>query len=101
MSSEKCVECGEEVHANPFACPHRGALFHNDKGPEFLKHLPVESGWCYKGRNWGWLSLLQFLVILFFLIPQELIGLIIPMFLSFTFTAYLWVGAKDFFRGGL
>ena len=37
----------------------------------------------------------------FFVIPQDLIWFVIPTFKSFTFTAYLWIGAKDFFRGGM
>ena len=100
MDFVNCVECGERVDSKSFSCTHCGALFYKDKGPGFLKNLPNESGWRYKGRNWGWLSLLQFVMILLFISSEALRWLVVPMFMSFGYSAYLWIGAKDFWRGG-
>ena len=95
----KCMECGEEVDKKALYCPHCGSIFFNDKGPGFLKNLSNKSGWRYKGRNWGWLSLALFLLIIL-LIKSSYSLVTFLMFLAFAFTMYLWIGSKDFFRGG-
>ena len=37
-------ECGKEVHDNLLVCPHCGALFQNDEGPEFLNVYMLKVG---------------------------------------------------------
>ena len=100
MDLVSCVECQAEVESNALYCPKCGSIFYKDKGPDFLKNFSSESGWQYKGRNWGWVSLMQFVVILIFLSSEVLKWLGVALFMTFIFTMYLWVGAKNFWRSG-
>tara|TARA_B100002019_G_C20981653_1_gene456122 strand:- start:304 stop:603 length:300 start_codon:yes stop_codon:yes gene_type:complete len=98
MSLIDCVECGEKVDSSDWHCSQCGSIFYKDKGPKFLQNLPKESGWRYKGRNWGWLSLLQ-IIIMFFVFSSEVLKFFgVAMFGTLTYSAYLWLGAKNFWR---
>jgi len=59
-----------------------------------------QSGWRYKGKNWGWLSLFLYLLSLlcifgFVMDKEGFFAAIAALFCTF-----MWVGAKAFFFQG-